>query len=328
MASMDLPVEAQIRWVLRRSATLLRLGAEPVRGLIQPTGEFFPDRFDGSPRSLGDLLARVQDHAGLGDLRTELSVVSPEGEEVAKAGGCSTGACGPGGKLDVRIDRVARRQDGSYQVTVGSGEVRNPTVLTTAFIRSVACMFLSEAGAYDELLPEEREPATDLGAVLLGFGVLAANGSYIYMKGCGSVQVHSATRMPVDETTLALAVYCALHGVPERVAARHLAVTPRAHFEEASVWAGSNSAVIRLLRGDPELVEGNDFSLNPPGSWLGRLLRSKKRATARATSDDLAELERSLATEPAQPRERAPVDPARAKRLAEIKGLVDETLEG
>ena len=45
---MDLPAELQLRWLLRRTAKLLELGAEPVNGLILPTGDFFPDKFDGS----------------------------------------------------------------------------------------------------------------------------------------------------------------------------------------------------------------------------------------------------------------------------------------
>ena len=228
----------------------------------------------------------------------------------------------------MRIDRVSRREDGLYTVAVGAGEVRQSAALTTALVRSVASMFMSEAGAYDALPPPEREPATDLAAVLLGFGPLVANGSYIYMKGCGSVRVHSATRMPVEEVTLALAVYCALHGVAPRSAARHLTITPRAHFDEAAVWADSNAAVVRLLRRDPDVIEAGDFTLAPAGSWLSRLLRGRRRVTERPTTDDLAELERSLTAQPAAATPKRPADPARERRLAEIKSLVDESFEG
>jgi len=318
---MELPAEPQIRWNLRRTAGLLKLGAEPVRGLVQPTGDFFPDRFDGSPGSVASLMARVQGHAGLSDLDVELSIVSPEGE--AQNVSCSSGACGGTGKIEARSDRVARRNDGSYNVVIGAGEVRSATVLTTAMARSVAYMFMTESGAYDELPGREREPATDLAAALLGFGVLVANGSYIYAKGCGGVQVHTATKMPVDETAFALAIFCKLHQVPERLAAKHLDPTPRDHLSEAMVWADSNAVVLRQLRADPDAVEGDDFSLNPAGSWLSRLFKSKKPRTARPTDDDLADLERSL--QPGQPKKA--LDPARARRLAEIRELVDESLE-
>ena len=325
--AMELPAEPRMRWVLRRSATLLGFGAEPVRGLVQPTGEFLPDAFDGSPRAVTALLARVQDHAGLSDLKTELAVVKPDEDEQPTAGGCSSGACGGAGKLGARIDRLARRDDGSYVVAIAAGEVRHPTVLTTALVRSVASMFMTECGGYDDLPRSEHEPATDLAAVLLGFGVLLSNGSYIYMKGCGSVSVHCATKMPVDEMTLALAVYCTLHALPERLAGKHLETTPRASFEEAMLWAGSNAGVIRLLRRDPEVVEADDFQLSPPGSWLSRLFRGKRRVTTTATSDDLAELERSLSESADKSRAVRRADPARARRLAEIKDLVDDSLD-
>jgi len=169
----------------------------------------------------------------------------------------------------------------------------------------------------------EREPVTDLAAVMLGFGVLVANGSYIYMKGCGSVQVHSATRLPVAEAALALAIYCALHGEPARSAAKHLEVTPRELFDEASVWATSNAATVRLLRKDAELVEDDEFTLGPARGWLGRLFAAKRKSTAVPTSDELAELERALGEAPAAT-PRTARDPKRAQRLAEIKGLLDE----
>lgn len=326
---MELPGEPQIRWILRRTATLVAAGAEPVRGLIVPTAEHFPDRFDGSPQAVAALMARVQEHAGLSDIHVDLAFITPEGE--AQVGGCQSGACGSAGKLDVRLSRVTRRDDGSYVVAIGTGEVRHPAVLTTALVRAVSAMFMIEADAYDTLPVSDREAATDLAGVLLGFGVLLSNGSYVYMKGCGSVSVHSATKMPVEETTLALAVFCKLfgktHGFSDRLAAKHLEVTPRAHFEEAAVWASSNTKLIQLVHDDPNALLEDRFSLSESRSWLARVLGvgdTRKGKQGKQPEDDLAELERALAS--AQPKQLA--DPDKRKKLAEIRALVDESLEG
>src|ERR1700679_1804250 len=116
---MDLPAETQLRWILRHTAALLELGAEPVRGLVLPNGEFFPDRFDGSPPAVAALMARIQGQAGRGALPVELSILTPEGEEAAKVS-CSSGACGGGGKVDFKLERVVRRDDGSYAVAIGA----------------------------------------------------------------------------------------------------------------------------------------------------------------------------------------------------------------
>jgi hypothetical protein len=325
---MELPAEPQMRWVLRTSASLLELGAEPVSGLVLPTAEFFPDKFDGTPGALAALMTRVQDHAGLGDLEVDLGVVMPEGEALKVS--CSSGACGGMGKLDTKLERVTRVGEGKYRVMLDAGEVRQPVLLTTALVRAVSVMFMVESGAYEEaVLPADRDAATDLAAVLLGFGVLAANGSYIYMKGCGGVQVHSATRMPVEDVTLALAVFCKLHNVPDRVASKHLELTPRECFDEAMVWASSNISVIRRLRSAPAAMKADEFHLSEARSWLSRVLGIGARKAPRSVDEELAELERQAM------RGKLPAGSGGAKgkaggadekRLAEIRALVDETL--
>ncbi|APR87406.1 hypothetical protein A7982_12755 [Minicystis rosea] len=320
---MDLPAESQIRWILSNTATLLEHGAEPVRGLILPTGEFFPDRFDGSPQSVAALMSRVQDHAGLTDLEVEVTLVTPEGE--AQTVSCSSGACGGGGKIDTRLDRVARHADGGYTVTLSTGEVKNPVVLTTTLVRAVATMFMIEADAYAGTPLGEREPLTDLAAVLLGFGVLMSNGSYIYMKGCSGVQVHAATKMPADEIALALGIFCRLHDVPERTAAKHLELTPSEHFDESYAWASSNHALMKMLRKSPASVRAGEYTLQPARSWLARVLGVGAKKRPKTTDEELAELERDVKA--AGGVGRKAMDPARAKKLAELKALVDESLE-
>jgi hypothetical protein len=323
---MELPADSQLRWILRHAASLLQLGAEPVGGLIQPTADFFPDRYDGSPDSLVALTRRIQKHAGLSDLSIELAVFTPEGQTQTVS--CSSGACGGTGKLEARLDRVGRRDDGSYAVAVSVGELKDPVVLTTSLVRAIACMFMVEAGAYEGVPPAEREPLTDLAAALLGFGVLVANGSHIYMKGCSGVQVHSATRMPVDELTVALALFCKLHDVPERAASRHLELTPREHFEEAWVWASSNASLCRMLRERPAAIEADTFSLSPARSWLSRVLGVGQKKRALTPEEEIAELERSVASGAVKALPKRAVDAEKQRKMAELRALVDESLEG
>jgi hypothetical protein len=291
--------------------------------LILPTADFFPDRFDGSPPALAALMRRILLHAGLADQKVELAVVSPEGE--TQQVNCSSGACGGTGKIEARLDRVFKREDGSYTVAVSAGEVRNPTALTTALVRAVACMFMEEAEAYDAVPAGEREPVTDLAGVLLGFGVLLSNGSYMYMKGCGGVQVQSATRLPVDELTVALALFCKLHDVPERAASRYLELTPKEHFAEAWAWASSNGAAVRLLRSAPEVLEGDGYSLQPSRSWLARVLGVGKKKRAATPEEELLALEHEALRGGAKALPKV-VDAEKQKRIAELRALVDESL--
>ena len=111
---MQLPPLQATRAVIQRYARLIeRYDAElGVRPAVLPTAQFFPDRFDGSPAAIAALMSRVQEHAGLADLKVELAIVTPEGE--AQTVNCSSGACGGTGKIDVRIDRVTALGDGAY----------------------------------------------------------------------------------------------------------------------------------------------------------------------------------------------------------------------
>ncbi|MEZ4298005.1 MAG: hypothetical protein R3B70_23815 [Polyangiaceae bacterium] len=318
---MELPGETQIRWILRTTARLLADGAEPVKGLVLPTAAFFPDAFDGSPRSVAALCARIQGHAGLSDVTTEINIAAPDGT-VQKAS-CSSGGCGGGGGFDTKLDRVTRMTDGSYAIAVGAGEVRHPVAVTTALTRAVSLIFMFESGALETTLPRDAEAAVDLAAVLLGFGVLVANGSHIYQKGCGGVAVHSATKMSVEELGVALAVFCALHEVPDRVAQKHLETTPRECFDEGSVWAASNRKLVKMLRSDPLAIEEDRYELGEARSWLARALGfgKKKRSTP---EEELAQLEKWVGNGTAK----KAVDPAKAARLAEIRAFMEENAEG
>jgi hypothetical protein len=287
---MDLPAEPRLRWILSRTAAILELGVKPASGLVLPIEDFFPDRFDGTPRSVAALMTRIQGHAGRSDLKIVLALLTPEGE--AQAVSCASGACGSSGAIDTRLDRVARRDDGSYGVALGTGEARNPVVLTTTLVRAVASIFLIETHAFAAAPEAEREPLTDLAAVLLGFGVLVANGSYIYMKGCGGVRVHSATALPVDEAALALGIFCRLHGLSARTARKHLDATPAAYFDKACAWAQSNAATMKTLGTKPAAVRAGEYALEPARSWLARALGLGRKGRERNPGDEPAEVER------------------------------------
>ncbi len=317
---MDLPSETQIRWIFRTTARLLDAGAEPVRGLVLPTGDYFPDAFDASPKAVAALFARIQEHAGLSDIVAEINVAAPDGS-VQKAS-CGSGGCGGGGNFDTKLDRIARHSDGSYAIAVGAGEVRQPAALTTALTRAVSLMFLVESGAAETLPPRDIEAAADLAGALLGFGVLLANGSHIYMKGCSGVQVHSATKMGVEEMGLALALFCALHDVPDRLAQKHLETTPREAFDEGAVWVASNRKLVKMLRSDPAAIEEDRYTIGEARSWLARALGiGKKKATT--PEDELAQIEKWVAS----PAAKKAVDPVKAARLAEIRALMEENAE-
>lgn len=321
---MELPTEARLRWILRQCARLTGAGAEPVSGLVLPTSEFFPDRFDRSPASLDALAARVLTLAGLSDLPMRLEVAAPEQD--GHGHGCSSGGCGcsPAG-AKARLQRLRPAEDGhGYVVTVAAGEIGHSVMLTAALVRAVAAVFLREARLWGSLERTDREPATDLAGVLLGFGVLLANGSYIYSKGCGGVHVSSVTALPADELGVGLAIFAQLNSVAPGTAAAHLDPTPRSHFEQAMLWARSNAGVIGLLRSDRKAIAADSYALNEARGWLSRLLGiGRSRKPSAPTDDELEQVAKDLARR----KSRASTDEAKSQRLRELRELVDEALE-
>lgn len=132
-----------------------------------------------------------------------------------------------------------------------------------------------------------------------------------------------ATHLPVDELGLALAVFCKLHDSDVRAVRKHLDVTPRAHFDEGWAWAKSNAKVVALIRSDPDAILAGGYSLSEARGFFSRLLGlGRSRGATAPDDDDLALLARDL--EPASSRSK---DPARAKKLAELQALVDESLD-
>lgn len=149
--------------------------------MVLPTGEFFPDHFQRTEEGVARLLRRVVKLAGLSDLNIGLRVVVPE-QDALGGGGCSSGACGVGGGASAKVPRLTEEADG-WTVNVGQGEVGNPIVLTTGLIRAVAAIFMREMDLHRFFLGREAEGGVDLAGVLLGFGVILANGAHVYQKG-------------------------------------------------------------------------------------------------------------------------------------------------
>ncbi len=138
------------------------------------------------------------------------------------------------------------------------------------------------------------------------------------------MKVASVTRMVVDELTVALALFCKLHGIPHSAAKKELDLTPRVHFEEAAVWADSNARVVALIRSDPEAVVAGSYTLSEGRGFFSRLFGLGKRKGASAFTDDELEV---MAREIHATRDGADVDDERARRLADLRELVDESFE-
>lgn len=132
--------------------------------------------------------------------------------------------------------------------------------------------------------------------------------------------------MVVDELAVALAIFCKLHDVSYRVARKELDITPQAYFDEACVWGDSNAKVIALMQSDPDAVVNGSYTLSEGRGWFSRLFGlGKRKGPSAATDDELERMARELQSQ--RGKKKSAQDEKRAKRLADLRELVDETFE-
>jgi hypothetical protein len=319
---MELPSEPVRRAVVQRYADLSARLRDEIgeRPLVLPTADFFPDAFSSDDAGLQRLVTRMQRHAGLDDIPIRATVVGDD--EPKTSSSCSSGACsvpvGARGEAPRLVDTGEH-----WELNVPAPELGAPVVLTTMIARALGRVFLVETAA--ESVPEPVDVTADLAAVLLGFGPLMLEGSYIYSKSCGGPQVGQATHLGVGDLALATALFIALGQHPHRPALKELGTTQKALLVEAIDWTKSNPAMIRQLAASPERVARGEFQLADTKPWLLRVFGKRKPEGPHDLPDDftLADLE-ALAPTTAMdgPRRVAKPDPARD----ELSALVAEAL--
>ena len=327
---MELPPEAVQRALVQRYARILsrfdrELGKRP---LVLPTSKYFPDEFTGDVKSLGRLVSRMREHAGMTDIPVRTQVVKDESAD-GPAGGCGSGACAKPSSADAQIERVVDEGTG-WRLNVPERELGHPVVLTTNVARALSLIFLLEARDEEQPLDEPLDVTLDLTAIALGFGALLLEGSYIYSKSCGGPSVARVTRLGCPELVLPFALFAARAGHSLRPALRELSTTQRALLDEARGLVDSNSELVTALRADPDRVARGDFRLDESRPWLLRVLGRK---SAPDSAKDPLDLLLESDVSPDQLESLVPVLPRAARaerpkaadpRRDELRALVDE----
>jgi hypothetical protein len=270
---MELPDDRTLRDLVQRYASIVERFGEDLgkRPMVLPTARFFPDTFVGDLPSVGRLLRRMQQHAGMSDIPIELGVVDPE----AGAEACGSGACGscaaPNVSPQVAAARLIDLGDG-WRLNIAPDEARNPVVLTAALARALGHVFLLEETSSERPIEEPLEVTVELTTVALGLGTLLLSGSYLYQKSCGGPNVACLTALSVGELSVAFTLFAKHRGHSLRRARAELDVTQREQLSEAETWLLSNPRVSQLLASDPLRLVLGDFELSAPKSWMARML--------------------------------------------------------
>jgi hypothetical protein len=270
---MELPDDRTLRDLVQRYASIIeRFGADlGKRPMVLPTGRFFPDTFTGDLPSVGRLLRRMQQHAGMSDIPIEIGVLDPD---ALAEQACGSGACGSCAAPNVAPEVAAARLvdlGSGWRVNIDPGEVRNPVVLTAALARALGHVFLLEESSLERPIEEPLEVTVELTTVALGLGTLLLSGSYLYQKSCGGPNVACLTALGIGELSVAFALFAKHTGQSMRAARSELDATQQDQLSEAETWMLSNPEVTRLLATDPLRLVLGDFELSAPKSWMARV---------------------------------------------------------
>ncbi len=269
---MDLPRDPELRWIVGTYATLRGAHESGIGtpALVQPTAAFFPDEFRGDGPSVAQMLRTMIGYAPIADdLPIELALAESPAEGTRgtdASGGCASGACGTGGGRSSGM-KGAQRVGTGYRVLLDAAHLHAPDALAASLARSVGSLVLHEAS-------EESDAArSELAAIACGFGVLLANGAAVWGKACGGLRMTQATVLSVEEITVALALFVAVHGEKVARARAHLGTTQREAFERACDWVDSNERLVAWLRDSPGTLHAATVELEPVRGLFAKWFR-------------------------------------------------------
>jgi len=232
-----LPEDPVIEWIFE---TWRWLGRETdriapflARRLLLPTPEDVPVPAVSGRPLVEALFEVVRGHAGLGHVPCELVLMAhgdPMRHVLANVPHQFTfgGAAGT-----ITLEPRAR----AHRITVDEEQLDDPMRLVATLAHELAHVVVHQAGTPPPGGPEYVEPATDLCAVRLGFGVFQANSVFRFRQYTSGLMIgwSSSRQGYLGEVDLAyaLAIFAALKDLKPRAVRRHLRANPRSYFRAA-----------------------------------------------------------------------------------------------
>lgn len=201
---------ACFEWLLREGGGFAAF-AETT--LVLPTEEHFPDRDLHGPAAAAALFRRARDHAGM----AEWPCMVMSGEESANCNESSG------------IRRILYDPDRA-----------DPALLVAQFARQLARFLVDTLESPAPGGAALQEPAVELAAVFMGFGVFVANASVSEPQGLNE-----------GELAHALALFCLLRGAGMEDAETHLNPHLRKHLRLAARDLAWHATRIHELRAVP-----------------------------------------------------------------------------
>ncbi|MES4793121.1 MAG: hypothetical protein C4321_09200 [Chloroflexota bacterium] len=223
----------QVEWLFATTRWLLEsFGHDPAfhRRLVTPTEEDFPITATGGHELAVQVFGMVQRHAGLSSwpcrLESQGDVDTSEWlRDIGQGHLEQKGAAGTFSRREEVVITYSERQLGDLDGLIAT------------FAHELSHYLLFSAPTPPPGGPKALEPATDVGAVFLGFGIFLANTAFRFDQfNTATGYGWSASRLGyLGDQALAytLAIFLSLRGESSKVALRSLRPNPAAYFKAA-----------------------------------------------------------------------------------------------
>jgi hypothetical protein len=140
-------IDEQWPWLVDK----LNMGELAEHSVIEPTNDYFPDKWEPSQQAVQNLFARVVEYTEIDSTRVELALIEPQ-EEMPPA---------------------LVKKDDKFLVPLETSELRDPTVAVAILSRKLALLRLMDAGL--DMKRDDLPLLMDLAVVVLGLGIFNAN---------------------------------------------------------------------------------------------------------------------------------------------------------
>ena len=240
-------------WLLQHGGGFERLKLSP---LVTPTDDFFPQRVSSEHAGIEALFRQVQLHAGMKDSPCELRAVQLNSLTlIADRTYAQHQPHPPHGTFGERL-----RAGQTPEIVYDPESTHDPMQFVAMFAHEFAHYFTCQFDAQPPGGWSQKEPAMDMAAVFLGFGIFLANAAYSEEyrsglsrsgRGGGSLNwVNSRYQGYLTETeyTYALAIFCHLRGIDRSQARPHLDANLRGVFRRAYRELVRSQARIRKVK--------------------------------------------------------------------------------
>ncbi len=247
----DLVSEAESDWLFDAFAWSLRNFDAQVffqeSRLVVPSNEHFPGREDSVQGMAQLIFDHVKGYAGMAHWPFELVDGS---------------TCAIGAPVPVQIQGPLRAVGGLAAVpaTAGSGLpvaydpqlLGNPEALIASYAHTLAHHLGQMAKEPPPGGAENWPQVTEVLAVFLGFGLMFANSAFeVAVRSCGSCGGPRAQRrsyLTEAQSTYALAIFCALKGIPNADVLRHLKKSLRPFYRKCAREVAGRPERLQLMR--------------------------------------------------------------------------------